>query len=156
MTFFVYFRPHTPLEDILSVQLLLSMLFWRWNHLFIDRKLYDSDFLRSRSILYFALFSCYIFPSRDWHLWLKKIKNKNQALLLALHKLKVSEEQRKSAIGTHEPLVAFALSCGMYSSPAVIPTVSLYFVKYFFFYPVCSLSWMVALNVHVVVNFKCR
>ncbi|XP_010087074.2 uncharacterized protein LOC21393737 [Morus notabilis] len=41
------------------------------------------------------------------------------ALLLALHKLKVSEEQRKSAIGTHEPLVAFALSCGMYSSPAV-------------------------------------
>lgn len=41
------------------------------------------------------------------------------ALLLALHKLKVSEEQRKSAIGNHEPLVAFALSCGMYSSPAV-------------------------------------
>ncbi|KAJ4844497.1 hypothetical protein Tsubulata_006338 [Turnera subulata] len=41
------------------------------------------------------------------------------ALLLALHKLKVSEEQRKSAIDSHEPLVAFALSCGMYSSPAV-------------------------------------
>ncbi|KAK0605799.1 hypothetical protein LWI29_030819 [Acer saccharum] len=41
------------------------------------------------------------------------------ALLLALHKLKVSEEQRKSAIDTYEPLVAFALSCGMYSSPAV-------------------------------------
>ncbi|KAH7515231.1 uncharacterized protein LOC107428103 isoform X2 [Ziziphus jujuba] len=41
------------------------------------------------------------------------------ALLLALHKLKVSEEQRKSAIDIHEPLLAFALSCGMYSSPAV-------------------------------------
>ncbi|KAK1588420.1 hypothetical protein Q3G72_023129 [Acer saccharum] len=41
------------------------------------------------------------------------------ALLLALHKLKVSEEQRKSAIDTYEPLVAVALSCGMYSSPAV-------------------------------------
>ncbi|KAF5739199.1 hypothetical protein HS088_TW12G00400 [Tripterygium wilfordii] len=41
------------------------------------------------------------------------------ALLLALHKLKVSEEQRKSAIDSYEPLVAFALSCGLYSSPAV-------------------------------------
>ncbi|XP_038714420.1 uncharacterized protein LOC120007990 isoform X2 [Tripterygium wilfordii] len=41
------------------------------------------------------------------------------ALLLALHKLKVSEEQRKSVIDSYEPLVAFALSCGMYSSPAV-------------------------------------
>ncbi|XP_035548454.1 uncharacterized protein LOC108991552 isoform X2 [Juglans regia] len=41
------------------------------------------------------------------------------ALLLALHKLKVSEEQRKSAVDIYEPLVAFALSCGMHSSPAV-------------------------------------
>ncbi|KAK7270597.1 hypothetical protein RJT34_25886 [Clitoria ternatea] len=41
------------------------------------------------------------------------------ALLLAIHKLKVSEEQRKVAIDEYEPLVAFALSCGMYSSPAV-------------------------------------
>ncbi|CAN0880306.1 hypothetical protein LINGRAHAP2_LOCUS13596 [Linum grandiflorum] len=41
------------------------------------------------------------------------------ALLLALHKLKLSEEERKCAVDTHEPLVAFALSCGMYSSPAV-------------------------------------
>ncbi|RXH88965.1 hypothetical protein DVH24_000564 [Malus domestica] len=41
------------------------------------------------------------------------------ALLLALHKLKVSDEQRKSAIDTYEPLATFALSCGMYSSPAV-------------------------------------
>ncbi|CAH2053860.1 unnamed protein product [Thlaspi arvense] len=41
------------------------------------------------------------------------------ALLLAIHKLKVSEEQRKASIDTHEPLLAFALSCGMYSSPAV-------------------------------------
>ncbi|KAK3009846.1 hypothetical protein RJ639_010486 [Escallonia herrerae] len=41
------------------------------------------------------------------------------ALLLALHKLKVSEEQRKFAVDTFEPIVAFALSCGLYSSPAV-------------------------------------
>ncbi|KAL0900259.1 hypothetical protein Bca101_084220 [Brassica carinata] len=41
------------------------------------------------------------------------------ALLLAINKLKVSEEQRKSSIDTHEPLLSFALSCGMYSSPAV-------------------------------------
>ncbi|KAI4355939.1 hypothetical protein L6164_004662 [Bauhinia variegata] len=41
------------------------------------------------------------------------------ALLLALHKLKVSEEQRKFAVDSYEPLVSFALSCGMYSSPAV-------------------------------------
>ncbi|XP_039017816.1 uncharacterized protein LOC120148927 isoform X2 [Hibiscus syriacus] len=41
------------------------------------------------------------------------------ALLLALHKLKVSDEQRKSAIDAYEPLVTFALSSGMYSSPAV-------------------------------------
>ncbi|CAK7339763.1 unnamed protein product [Dovyalis caffra] len=41
------------------------------------------------------------------------------ALLLALHKLRLSEEQRKSAVDAHDPLVAFALSCGMYSSPAV-------------------------------------
>ncbi|XP_061357202.1 uncharacterized protein LOC133301567 isoform X3 [Gastrolobium bilobum] len=41
------------------------------------------------------------------------------ALLLAIHKLKVSEEERKLAIDGYEPLVAFALSCGMYSSPAV-------------------------------------
>lgn len=41
------------------------------------------------------------------------------ALLLALHKLRLSEEQQKSVIDAHEPLVAFALSCGMYSSPAV-------------------------------------
>ncbi|KAK4774922.1 hypothetical protein SAY86_009857 [Trapa natans] len=41
------------------------------------------------------------------------------ALLLALHKLKLSDEQIKSAIDGSEPLVAFALSCGFYSSPAV-------------------------------------
>ncbi|GMI81963.1 hypothetical protein like AT3G13000 [Hibiscus trionum] len=41
------------------------------------------------------------------------------ALLLALHKLKVSDEQRKSAIDAYEPLVTFALSSGMYSSPVV-------------------------------------
>ncbi|XP_030971174.1 uncharacterized protein LOC115991543 isoform X6 [Quercus lobata] len=41
------------------------------------------------------------------------------ALLLALHKLKVSDEQLKSTVDIYEPLVTFALSCGMYSSPAV-------------------------------------
>ncbi|XP_021896887.1 uncharacterized protein LOC110813914 isoform X1 [Carica papaya] len=41
------------------------------------------------------------------------------ALLLAIHKLKLSDEQRKATINAYEPLVAFALSCGMYSSPAV-------------------------------------
>ncbi|XP_031257074.1 uncharacterized protein LOC116115074 isoform X2 [Pistacia vera] len=41
------------------------------------------------------------------------------ALLLAIHKLKVSDEQKKCAMDVYEPLVAFALSCGMYSSPAV-------------------------------------
>uniref|UniRef100_A0A7N1A3M2 Uncharacterized protein n=2 Tax=Kalanchoe fedtschenkoi TaxID=63787 RepID=A0A7N1A3M2_KALFE len=40
------------------------------------------------------------------------------ALLLALHKLKVSDEQRKFAVDAYEPLVTFALSSGMYSSPA--------------------------------------
>ncbi|KAL1224187.1 hypothetical protein V5N11_031323 [Cardamine amara subsp. amara] len=41
------------------------------------------------------------------------------ALLLSILKLKVSEEQRQAGISTHEPLVSFALSCGMHSSPAV-------------------------------------
>lgn len=41
------------------------------------------------------------------------------ALLLPLNKLKVSEEQKKFAVDSYEPNIAFALSCGMYSSPAV-------------------------------------
>ncbi|PIA36951.1 hypothetical protein AQUCO_03100003v1 [Aquilegia coerulea] len=41
------------------------------------------------------------------------------ALLLAINKLKVPEEQHKFSIDAAEPLVLFALSCGMYSSPAV-------------------------------------
>ncbi|KAL6873883.1 hypothetical protein ACP4OV_013965 [Aristida adscensionis] len=41
------------------------------------------------------------------------------ALLLALQKMKVPEEQKKFCIGASEPLLTFALSCGMYSSPAV-------------------------------------
>ncbi|KAI3880203.1 hypothetical protein MKW92_001724 [Papaver armeniacum] len=41
------------------------------------------------------------------------------ALVLGLHKLKVPEEQHNYSIDVHEPLVVFALSCGMYSSPAV-------------------------------------
>ncbi|KAG1334424.1 hypothetical protein COCNU_03G005430 [Cocos nucifera] len=41
------------------------------------------------------------------------------ALILALHKFKISEEHRKYSINSPEPLAVFALSCGMYSSPAV-------------------------------------
>ncbi|KMS97144.1 hypothetical protein BVRB_7g178090 [Beta vulgaris subsp. vulgaris] len=41
------------------------------------------------------------------------------ALLLPLNKLKVSEEQKQFTIDSYEPYAAFALSCGMYSSPAV-------------------------------------
>ncbi|EOA36851.1 hypothetical protein CARUB_v10008799mg [Capsella rubella] len=41
------------------------------------------------------------------------------ALLLSILKLKVSEEQRQAGISKPEPLVSFALSCGMHSSPAV-------------------------------------
>ncbi|XP_020587589.1 uncharacterized protein LOC110029578 [Phalaenopsis equestris] len=41
------------------------------------------------------------------------------ALLLALQKLKLSEEQKRCSIDTYEPLVTFALSCGTFSSPAV-------------------------------------
>ncbi|OAY69367.1 hypothetical protein ACMD2_00928 [Ananas comosus] len=41
------------------------------------------------------------------------------AFLLALHKLKTSEEHKKFSIEKSEPLIAFALSCGMFSSPAV-------------------------------------
>ncbi|ONL95376.1 Protein LOW PSII ACCUMULATION 3 chloroplastic, partial [Zea mays] len=42
-----------------------------------------------------------------------------KALLLALQKIKVSQEQKKICIATTEPLLMFALSCGMYSSPKV-------------------------------------
>ncbi|XP_031474870.1 uncharacterized protein LOC116247061 [Nymphaea colorata] len=41
------------------------------------------------------------------------------ALLLALHKLKTSEGQRSFSVDSPDPLVTFALSSGMYSSPAV-------------------------------------
>ncbi|KAE8802240.1 hypothetical protein D1007_22118 [Hordeum vulgare] len=41
------------------------------------------------------------------------------ALLLALQKIKAPEDQKKFCISTPEPLLTFALSCGMYSSPAV-------------------------------------
>ncbi|KAH9305450.1 hypothetical protein KI387_009854, partial [Taxus chinensis] len=40
------------------------------------------------------------------------------ALLLALHKCKISGEQSKYVIDRSEPRVTFALSCGVYSSPA--------------------------------------
>ncbi|KAJ8500816.1 hypothetical protein OPV22_011368 [Ensete ventricosum] len=38
---------------------------------------------------------------------------------LALHKFKISSEHREYSVDSAEPLVVFALSCGMYSSPAV-------------------------------------
>nr|XP_018678707.1 PREDICTED: uncharacterized protein LOC103976876 isoform X3 [Musa acuminata subsp. malaccensis] len=38
---------------------------------------------------------------------------------LALHKFKISKEHREYSVDSAEPLVVFALSCGMYSSPAV-------------------------------------
>ncbi|XP_072953095.1 uncharacterized protein [Typha angustifolia] len=41
------------------------------------------------------------------------------ALILALHKFKITEEHRKYSIDNPEPLAVFALSCGMFSSPAV-------------------------------------
>ncbi|TVU08635.1 hypothetical protein EJB05_42046 [Eragrostis curvula] len=41
------------------------------------------------------------------------------SLMLALHKFKTSEKHKKYSIGDTEPLVLFALSCGMFSSPAV-------------------------------------
>lgn len=66
-----------------------------------------------------------------------------QALLLALHKLRLSEEQQKSVIDAHEPLVAFALSCGMYSSPAVRIFHVLYIDEvYFIFQRSCLLMYI--------------
>ncbi|KAL6603591.1 hypothetical protein ACP70R_043952 [Stipagrostis hirtigluma subsp. patula] len=41
------------------------------------------------------------------------------SLMLALHKFKTSEKHKKYSIDDTEPLVLFALSCGMFSSPAV-------------------------------------
>lgn len=67
-----------------------------------------------------------VFSSNIWLLYLDTclflttLFFSHQALALALHKFKVSEEQRKYSIDSPEPLVAFALSCGMYSSPAVV------------------------------------
>jgi len=42
-----------------------------------------------------------------------------QALVLAIHNFKISEEHRTYSIDAPEPLAVFALSSGMYSSPAV-------------------------------------
>jgi hypothetical protein len=39
--------------------------------------------------------------------------------MLALHKFKTSEKLKKYSIDDTEPLVLFALCCGMFSSPAV-------------------------------------
>ncbi|OEL32922.1 hypothetical protein BAE44_0006056 [Dichanthelium oligosanthes] len=42
-----------------------------------------------------------------------------KSLMLALHKFKTSEKIKKCSIEDTEPLVLFALCCGMFSSPAV-------------------------------------
>nr|ADB85394.1 hypothetical protein [Phyllostachys edulis] len=47
------------------------------------------------------------------------LKMKTPSLMLALHKFGVAEEHKKYSIDDTEPLVLFALSCGMFSSPAV-------------------------------------
>jgi hypothetical protein len=39
--------------------------------------------------------------------------------MLALHKFRVTEEHKKYAVDDTEPMVLFALSSGMFSSPAV-------------------------------------
>jgi Protein of unknown function, DUF547 len=39
--------------------------------------------------------------------------------MLALHKFKITEEHKKFALENTEPMTLFALSCGMFSSPAV-------------------------------------
>lgn len=39
--------------------------------------------------------------------------------MLALHKFKITEEHKKFSLESPEPMVLFALSCGMFSSPAV-------------------------------------
>jgi hypothetical protein len=138
-------RPHTLLEDIILVQLPLSMWFWRWNHLSTGHKLYapPPPLLSYQQVLCFCA-----------HVELHTLVNIStphncQALLLALHKLRLSEEQQKSVIDAHEPLVAFALSCGMYSSPAVRIFHVLYIDEvYFIFQRSCLLCifsyiWMI-------------
>ncbi|KAJ3696291.1 hypothetical protein LUZ60_001668 [Juncus effusus] len=47
------------------------------------------------------------------------IHRPQMSLLVALHKMKISDELKKFSIAKSEPLVPFALSCGMYSSAAV-------------------------------------
>lgn len=42
-----------------------------------------------------------------------------QSLVLAIHNFKISEEHKMYSIDAPEPLLVFALSSGMYSSPAV-------------------------------------
>ncbi|XP_042457976.1 uncharacterized protein LOC122042099 isoform X2 [Zingiber officinale] len=41
------------------------------------------------------------------------------SLVLALHEFRISEEQSSYCIDSHEPMLLFALSCGMYSSPGI-------------------------------------
>lgn len=50
--------------------------------------------------------------------------------MLALHKFKITEEHKKFALESPEPMTLFALSCGMFSSPAV----RLFFLSPFFPY----------------------
>ena len=51
--------------------------------------------------------------------WWYSLLSLFKALLLALQKIKAPEEHKKFCISAPEPLLTFALSCGMYSSPAV-------------------------------------
>ncbi|WOL19809.1 hypothetical protein Cni_G28611 [Canna indica] len=47
------------------------------------------------------------------------VQRRQLAQCLALHKFKISEEHKEYSVDRTEPLAVFALSCGMYSSPAV-------------------------------------
>jgi hypothetical protein len=53
-----------------------------------------------------------------------------QSLMLAPHKFKTSEKLKKYSIDDTEHLVLFALSCGMFSSPAVSERNDTYIVLY--------------------------
>lgn len=78
-----------------------------------------------------------------------------QALLLALQKLKLSEEQRKCSIEAPEPLAVFALSCGLYSSPAVLLPLTSFPVSlsiipfHFIFYKSNIFKFCFAIKLHI-------
>lgn len=109
-----YSRLHIQSEGIHSVLLSLNMLFWRWDHQTTGHRWYgncQSSFWDS--CLFWLPFVHHIQTVDSFLCLLFK------ALLLALQKIKVPEEQKKFCIAAPESLLTFALSCGMYSSPAV-------------------------------------